>query len=1065
MSCGYLAATCLRNFNLGSEKDGINDAESSVETQQIVTFQSGGDTIHVSKPAIAQENSMLISASEIREHSIKDFLGRPVVLATIPWGTADNRNAVLPNSIFEFPATIWSVPMWADKLKGFRFLKADVNFQIQVNASPFDVGRLFAFWSPFDIERNNLRPFQTRTNVTGYPGVEIDAGNQMTSVLTIPYISMYSHIDQVKGYQPYGTFRIYVISQFFSMNDPNVDVTIYCWLSNVEIETPTFITTLGFSENDFVLEEEESKVQLDLAKMGLYELRCQSESESRSARGLVSGGAKIVGEAARMFANVPVIGEIAKPVAWASDVTRGVVSLVGLSKPQSLTAVTNFQNIPAKGYTHSDGLDQSVVLGSKPDNEVKMSFEVFGTKEDEMNIPYIISKPNWIQAFNWQMTDNPKSSVLFLLPIHAGLCGTDSGTGLTGSWFSPTHMSMVASAFRYWRGGVSVRLTAVKNQYYSGRLIIVYYPGRRPTDITGYSEEEVAMCPKWIWDMKSDTEIQLTFPFNSNAQWLRVKMHNNSDPAETANLTTDTISGVMIVYVDNKLRGPATVPQNFWTHVYVHGASDMRFGAPDFVKYGNYNQVPDGMLLPVPEPPLRLTKAQREHAKTLLTRKDRKFDTKKIKKYIDNGGFRPQCANCDAMIGEIDLVFITMYECGGNRYLVCQSKGNKQIKIFKYERLAENYRLFPENKNLRPQAASDYSIVKVFNSPFGSHSLVLSKKQVFVIPCWVLQELKRNFALDEMSEDQQFQFFTKFDRKMTVSESHILSNWDSAEREIELMRGFIGDAEYGAMLGSICKETYGFDYTFPSVSRIKNPWDDNLREQMIKVEQTFDINHKQTGKANPEGSSMLDVPKQDNLNPELFCIGELHNNLRPLTRRFGYEILYSTPTISDSMTLDPAWFFEPNTIAVRTPLNYFSRMYVFYRGSVRYKIFTLATNDTATYPFRSVSSSEIISTSPRSYTTAPNAFGSVSGGRFSHIQYTNLNPVVEVTCPYFSNVPIQLVSRAYITDLHLRMVYKTVSSGNSANAGKSGMVWKAGGDDFSFGYLVGCPLILDYGEL
>ena len=208
-------------MNSGSNEEAVNPV-STIEKQQIVTFQTGGDMVHTSKPAIAQEDTMLMSAEEVREHSIKDFLGRPVPIATVAWATTDNPNDVLPGTALHFPTVIWNTNMWAEKLKGFRFLKADLNFQVQVNGSPFDVGRLFAFWSPFDQERDDLRPFKSRTNVTGYPGLEIDVGNKMTGTLTIPYASMYSHIDQVKGAQPYGTFRLYVISQFFSQNDPHL---------------------------------------------------------------------------------------------------------------------------------------------------------------------------------------------------------------------------------------------------------------------------------------------------------------------------------------------------------------------------------------------------------------------------------------------------------------------------------------------------------------------------------------------------------------------------------------------------------------------------------------------------------------------------------------------------------------------------------------------------------------------------------------------------------------------------------------------------------------------------
>ena len=102
--------------------------------------------------------------------------------------------------------------MWANKLRGFRFLRCTLNFQVQVNASQFDVGRLYAFWSAFDAERGDFRPIYSRTNWTGYPGVEIDVGNQMTPELRIPYVSPFAALDQTQPNQPYGLFRLGIMS-------------------------------------------------------------------------------------------------------------------------------------------------------------------------------------------------------------------------------------------------------------------------------------------------------------------------------------------------------------------------------------------------------------------------------------------------------------------------------------------------------------------------------------------------------------------------------------------------------------------------------------------------------------------------------------------------------------------------------------------------------------------------------------------------------------------------------------------------------------------------------------
>jgi hypothetical protein len=792
--------------------------------------------LKVSKPTISAEETMLVSAKEDRIHTIYDFLSRPVVLVATQYQVGDAPNTPITGASVLFPDAIWTHPVWAEKMKGFRYWRATLNFQLQINASPFDIGRVWMFWSPFDTDRGDLKPVYSRTNVTGYPGVECDIGNKMTVEFKVPYVSPFTHIDQRNPFsQPYGALRVYVLNEYNSSNETAVDLTIYCWMSDIDLAIPTSIVTFPT----------------------VYSKQSGKEAQVKSKTGLITGGARLVGEAARMFANSPVIGEVAKDVGWLADAAGGAANLLGFSKPQDLEIPTVVQNVPAKGYTHTDGVDVSVVLGAKPDNEVKASYGVFGTKEDEMNFSYIISKPNWIERFPWSFTDAAKTNLLYSLPITAGICGTDVPPTMTpGSFYTPTHLAKIASGFRYWRGGVSIRLSAVKNEHYSGRLLIVYFPGFATTDVQTYDGTDISMCHQWIWDIKDDADLQLTVPYNSNTQFKRVRLFANNDTTERDLLGPDVITGVLGIYVENRLRGPATVPDTIYIHVWVHGASDMVFAVPDQVKY-------------------------------------------------------------------TDLY--------------------------------------------APVAAAQLPVVTGFQTQR---------------PC----------------------------RIKTIS---------------------------------------------------KKPY----RAQMLKVEPTFDVNHRDMGKQNPEGSAMLESRAIDSINPELYCTGEIHNNLRPLTRRFGIDYSWSSPTTSSQITLDPAYFWSNSILFSRNCLNYWCRLFVFYRGSMRYKIFsTRSTVPAGARPLMIVSSSALRDSSPLPYGTAPSDATDYEGGRFQHYQFVDLNPIVEVVCPYYSNVPIQLISKTYIQTLHDRMIYKSFTSDDNSVAGSNGSVFKAAGDDFSFGYLVGAPLVVASGQ-
>ena len=108
---------CFSNkLNTGTEQDAINPELSSVEKQQIVAFQTGGEMVHASKPNISMDNNMLKTATESREHGLKDFLSRPVVLFSGTWTTSQAVNTIIPSSPLTFPQVIWAQPILLARL-------------------------------------------------------------------------------------------------------------------------------------------------------------------------------------------------------------------------------------------------------------------------------------------------------------------------------------------------------------------------------------------------------------------------------------------------------------------------------------------------------------------------------------------------------------------------------------------------------------------------------------------------------------------------------------------------------------------------------------------------------------------------------------------------------------------------------------------------------------------------------------------------------------------------------------------------------------------------------------
>lgn len=537
--------------------EGNNKQIATVDNEQIVTFQTGGDNISVAKPMISSDPRLIEAGQEADHHSLYNFLQRPVKIASVPLNATQQIDSVVYS--WDVPSDLYTVSMWADKIKGFRFFRATLNFHFLLNGNTFAVGRWFAWWSPFHDQRGSRAPMLNRSHFTAYPGVEIDLGSKATSHLTIPYVSPYSHIDVIRTPQPYGKLFIVTLNKFQDVTsnaDANLDVWVH--LSDIHLDIPTYTDRLGSKP-----------------------VQSGNEQMIRSEKGIISGGAKVVSRFAKAFADVPAVGEISKTVGWMADAVAGTASMLGFSKPVSLSAVTSLAQNPIKGYTNAEGLFEANVLGTSPKNEIVPSYKCFGTEADEMDISYLVSKYAWIDTMLWRDSDVALTPRMFLA-IHPGLCGNDIyGQAPLGLQSIP--LSFVASMFRFWRGTINIRLSIVKNPLYSGRLGIAFFPGWNATDISNnWSTADLNTVPKIIWDVKEDNDITFAIPYQAQTQFSRVRLTNS---ATQGTLTADTAPGTLVVYVETPLRHPDNTPGTLDINVWAAGGHDLQFAVPDFARY------------------------------------------------------------------------------------------------------------------------------------------------------------------------------------------------------------------------------------------------------------------------------------------------------------------------------------------------------------------------------------------------------------------------------------------------------------------------------------------------
>jgi len=305
-----------------------------------------------------------------------------------------------------------------------------------------------------------------------------------------------------------------------------------------------------------------------------------AEAEQQST-GIVSGAMSKISTASGMFKDVPVIGTYARTLSWVTELLGGAAKVFGFSKPTSVAAVQPCTIIPAKNFTNIDGIDNSVVLGSSVNNSIG-GFDRFGSSEDEMSIPYVVSRPQMIKSAVWT-TSQSRRNIITVIPVTPLYCTrqiidenqSDDNTmnNISVSRYNITAAGYVASMFKWWRGTMKYRLSFAKTAFHSGRIRVTWHPHKNDP----YLAFEATSSHTRIYDIRDSTEIEFEVPYHANQPFRRTRLaQSEADYDSGAN-------GFITVQVENDLVAPEQVSDTI--HVLVFqcmSGEDAAFHTPTF---------------------------------------------------------------------------------------------------------------------------------------------------------------------------------------------------------------------------------------------------------------------------------------------------------------------------------------------------------------------------------------------------------------------------------------------------------------------------------------------------
>lgn len=504
-----------------------------------------------------------------QHQALIESLTREIIVGSGTWTTND---AAIGSSLTEtqitdgytqprlleidFPNALLESQFISAKLKNVAFMRADVIVTLKLQCTPFLQGALWLWQKPYDkINSNRITLNEHLRSITSFPGVELNLLDETRTVsFTIPYTNEFQYINPFDTEQTLASVALSVLSPLKGDSDAvKANFTILAQFTNIKLYGHNKSQTADYS----------------LPYTPTTYAQCQGEDEKASKQGIVSSVSNTVADIADIVSDVPIVSKIAKPISWAARAVSKVASFFGFSKTLDLEKVTVYSNVPAKGYTNTEGIDNSVNLSALPDNAITPNKSTFDS-QDEMSIAYIAKRPYVIGSAAWK-EGQPAGTILATVPVHPCNFSTYGHYRFNHRTLFTGPIGYVASLFRYWRGNMNIKLKFAKTQFHQGRLLVQYFP---------YGAAAVAPVEEVlskIIDLSEVTAegIDISFPTITRNKWL-----STYAPYETPSVNDlDTTGGIIVFSVLNSLLGAPTVS----TEVSLYGWvtwSDMEFAEP-----------------------------------------------------------------------------------------------------------------------------------------------------------------------------------------------------------------------------------------------------------------------------------------------------------------------------------------------------------------------------------------------------------------------------------------------------------------------------------------------------
>lgn len=516
--------------------------------------------------------SLLEHGDEPREHSVISFLQRPEKIRTVIWSTSQPKLTNLVS--LNIPSDTLTT-MYREKLRGFGLFRADIVFKLQFNSQPFQAGRLIATYTPVPnyLVGRRIPTRRSLCRLTSMPNVIIDISKQTEVNITLPYISPFTHYDLTSGGGDWGAFDLWVYDPLSSASTQTVNISVRVYYDNIRLGAPTQ-ATLVTAEQMLSASLVRAELQGSDAPAGSFQAILEKNTDSVTIKEERAGPISNIGHDIRQVGVrilngigefIPAISDLTDTANAASMSVLNMFAHFGLGKPTNLDKIAPRCLHAFSNFASLTGIDNGHVLALHGDNKIKMLPGFAGSDTDELSLTYLLQTLQYHDTHTIT-TANPAGTLVAAHPVSPFKDDVDLQTTMTSAagdivFYQPNLQKYIATNFKYWRGDTVLHLGAIKTDYHSLRLKVVYDPMATAPNQVAYNESEY--CYSVVIDFRDKTDFYVRLPFISSTPWKNVPFIEYTSvptpvPSEQQELLS-TYCGYVAIFVDNELQASSAV--------------------------------------------------------------------------------------------------------------------------------------------------------------------------------------------------------------------------------------------------------------------------------------------------------------------------------------------------------------------------------------------------------------------------------------------------------------------------------------------------------------------------